>query len=171
MVSLPIIIDAQPTLREFLRLNFHVALPRRVRWIFGLVLGLIAVHPLCALYLNWPMDNYLRAHSGLLLLPGCLAGYVFLIYVAARRRWNSASEVREPKRYEFSDFGIRIQGESSNGSMAWRNIKTAETCSDLIVLRTFQRAFLWIPAPAFKDQKALAAFKELVRNNVVDCKL
>ena len=90
-------------------------------------------------------------------------------YFAARKRWRTAAEVREPRTFEFTDRGISIKGLTFSGEAAWTNIDRAETARALILIYTQQNLGYLIPRDAMTPEQE-ASLRALLRNKVANCK-
>ena len=94
------------TFREYLKLNAVVTF-RRLRGIA--VLGIFFVLAYAVLPLMLPEDETSTATNYFKMLPALIIpalAYVVLpavTYIAARNRWNSTPELREPMTYIFTD--------------------------------------------------------------------
>jgi hypothetical protein len=162
-------VEFTPTFREYLRFNFHV-LFCRFRWL--VVFSLLSL----AGFLAYPFLASEGRQSFLALyrtaLPGLiLPGITFILspvltFFSARQRWGAANELREFKRFRFSDHGIEVEGETFRGSSSWANIATVERARLQILLGTFQGSFYLIPTRAFPSGREASRFWEFLRLQV-----
>ena len=120
----------EPTFRDFLAMNRWIT---RRRW--RIVRYLSAV--MLALYLTSPFLFHDIAAEGVLLpyaqsLAVLVLPAVVLVvlpanlYLAAKKRWNAAPEIREPRRFAFSEDGIAVEGSTFSGRIAWSHVTGAE---------------------------------------------
>ena len=106
-----------------------------------------------------------------LVLPGILFVLVPLsVYHGARKRWNSAPELRVPRTYYFSDTGISIAAETFKAEFAWTHIVAAFKSRDHVLLGTAQRQFHFVRTSDFESPEQFARFLELVKRNVPKCR-
>jgi hypothetical protein len=107
--------------------------------------------------------------SGLLLLPVIV--FVLLplsTYFSAKKRWQTAAELREPRTFEFTDRGVSTKGLTFSGEIAWASIGRAETAGTLILLYTHQQTGFLIPRDAITPEQE-ASLRMLLRNKVANC--
>ncbi len=160
----------QPTFRDFFALNRWIV---RRRW---RLVQLLSVIPL-ALYLASPWLFHDTGDEGILLpyaqslavlaLPALfLAGLPLILYVAVRNRWNTAPEIREPRRFTFSEDGIVVEGSTFSGRVAWSHITGAESHGGLVILKTRQNMYYLFSEGAFPDEGQRDGFASLVRKKV-----
>ncbi len=160
----------EPTFRDFLSLNRWIV---RRRWRVVRYLSLVLI----ALYLASPFLFHDVAGEGLLLpyaqsLGVLVLPAVFLVvlpanlYLAAKKRWNAAPEIREPRRFAFSEDGIAVEGGTFSGRVAWSHITGAETHRGLVILRTNQNMYYLLSERGFPYEADREAFLSLVRKKV-----
>ncbi len=160
----------EPTFRDYLFLNRWTI---RRRWLLLRYLSLA----LLALFLASPFlfhdlgaEGFLPSY-GRSLFVFVLSAVVFAVipanlYVAARKRWKAAPEIREPRRFTFSDDGIVVEGQTFGGRAAWSHIVGAGSYRGLIILKTNQGLYYLFPERAFPDEDQREAFLSLVRKKV-----
>src|SRR5512146_2143297 len=116
----------QPTFRDFLSLNRWIV---RRRWRTIRLLAIVAI----ALFLaSTPLFHDVEAEGilapyaqslAVLVLPAAfLVGLPVALYFAARKRWSAAPEIREPRRFTFSEDGIAVEGRTFSGRIAWAHV-------------------------------------------------
>ena len=160
----------EPTFQDFLALNWWIA---RRRWRLFRSLSLVMI----ALYLaSTPFFHDLGAEGffmpyvqslAVLVLPAAfLVGLPGVLYLAVKKRWNTAPEIREPRRFTFSEDGIAVEGGTFSGRAAWSHITGAELHRGLVILKTHQGLYYLFPARAFPDEDQREAFASLVRKKV-----
>ena len=160
----------QPTFRDFLALNRRIV---RRRW---RLVQLLSTIPL-ALYLASPWLFHDPGDEGILLpyaqslavlaLPACfLVALPLVLHAAVRKRWNAAPEIREPRRFTFSDDGIVVEGSTFSGRIGWSHIVGAESHRGLVMLKTRQNMYYLFSERAFPDEDQRDAFASLVRKKV-----
>ncbi len=159
-----------PSFHDFLALNRWIA---RRRW---RLVQILSVAPI-ALYLGSPWLFHDTGAEGILLpyaqslavlaLPAFfLLGLPLILYFAVKKRWNTAPEIREARRFTFSEDGIVVEGGTFAGRVAWSHIRGAETHRGLVILKTQQGAYYLFPERAFPDEDRRDAFAALVRKKV-----
>ncbi len=160
----------EPTFRDFLSLNrWNI----RRRW---RILRYLSLLPL-ALFLASPFllhdlgtEGFLVSYARslvVLLLPAVAFVVVPLnLYFAAKKRWNAAPEIREPRRFTFSDDGIVVEGRTFSGRVAWSHITGAGSHRGLVILKTNQGLFYLLSERAFPNEDELESFLSLVRKKV-----
>ncbi len=111
-----------------------------------------------------------KSSAMVLILPAFVFVLLPLVtYFAARQRWRTAAEAREPRSFEFNDWGISIKGLTFSAEAAWTNIPRAETAGPLILLYTRQELGYLIPRDAMTPEQE-ASLRVLLRNTVTNCK-
>lgn len=160
-------IEFTPTFSDYWSLNIHF-LWRQLRWIGYLSIFLIA------LYLTMPIwRETLEPHKSAfemykegwkaLALPGIIAFVVCTTYLAAKKRWTDAEELRERKCYLIDDDGIILKTASIDVKCEWNLIKEAFATKRHIFLVTGQRQYHYFPLGEVPDIEDL---KRLVRSKV-----
>ncbi|MBP3958442.1 YcxB family protein [Gemmata sp. G18] len=140
-------------------------------------LGVLACVPLMALVkpnlvqLPQGVEGYAFAVPALLLAGAVFVYTPIATYFAARKRWETAEELREPRTYTFTDDGIEVVGKSFSGFMTWPIIIRAERAGGLVMLATRQQQFYLLPVKAFEQPETWARFTQLIEANVRDCRL
>jgi hypothetical protein len=162
---------AQPTYQEFLQTIRH-AFARQTRGL-RLLAGFNLAMILAAFCMEEVRQEIVHNPFGLAMgvfLPA-MAFVVFpiLARLAARKRWESAPEVSEPREYRFWDWGFDVEGETSSGSISWRLIVRAETTGSLILLVTAQNVFYILPLKDFSGTGEVNKLLELLEAKVPDC--
>src|SRR5262249_58755221 len=94
-----------------------------------------------------------------------------LAWGAARKRWNAAAEIREPRTYTFSEDGVRVAAQTFESFTAWSSIAGAARVGEQVVLATPQQQFYLVPVRAFGDGEALGRFRRLIAAKVPGCRL
>lgn len=167
-----ICIQFTPTFLQYKQFVEYTA-KRRTRWLrpFGVIaLVCFLFVPLLPFEGNPTLLAKYTTCEGFLILPGVL--FVFLplsVYFSAKKRWNTAAELRALRNYEFSDAGLSVSGETFQGFTKWVNIVRAEASGQLIFLYTGQALAYLIPVDCFEDLEQVETFKTLVRKHVTDC--
>lgn len=160
----------EPTFRDFLAMNRWTV---RRRWRVLRCLSAVMI----ALFLASPFLFHDPAAEGLLLSYARSSGVLFLpavflvilpanLYLAAKKRWNDAPEIREPRRLAFSEDGIAVAGSTFSGRVAWSHITGAETHRGLVILKTNQNMYYLFSEKGFPDDARREAFLSLVRMKV-----
>jgi len=160
----------EPTFRDFLAMNRWIA---RRRW--RIVRYLSAV--MLSLYLTSPFLFHDLAAEGVLLpyaqslavlaLPAVvLVVLPANLYLAAKKRWNAAPEIREPRRFAFSEDGIAVEGSTFSGRIAWSHVTGAEFHRGLVILKTNRNMYYLFSEKGFPDETRKEAFLFLVRKKV-----
>ncbi len=160
----------EPTFRDFLSLNRWIV---RRRW---RAVRLLAIALLALFLASTPLFHDLEAEGfllpyaqslGVLALPALvLVVLPVTLYLAARKRWNAAPEIRELRRFTFSEDGIAVEGQTFSGRVAWSHITGAESHRGLIILRTNQNMYYLFSEGGFPDDACREAFASLVRKKV-----
>jgi hypothetical protein len=101
-----------------------------------------------------------------LVLPGIVCFLFLALYFSVRQRWQVAGEIREPRRYLFSEKGIEAVGETFHGSFAWSHIVGIERTRSVIGLGTAQKQYSLIPTNSFTAPQELAQFETLLQDQV-----
>jgi len=159
-----------PTFQDFLAMNRWIA--RRV-WRVVRYLSVVMI----AFYLASPFLFHDPGSEGLLstyaqslcvlILPAVF--FVLIpanLYFAAKKRWNAAPEIREPRRFVFSEDGITVEGGSFSGRVGWSHITGAEAHRGLVILKTNQSMYYLFSEKGFPDEIQREAFLHLVRKKV-----
>ena len=163
-------VSYNPTFHDFLALNRWIA--RRI-WRVVRYLSIVAI----AFYLASPFVRHDPAREGLMAtyarsLAVLVLPAVFLVlipanlYLAARKRWSAAPDIREPRRFLFSEDGITVEGGTFSGRVAWSHITGAETHRGLVILKTNQNMYYLFSEKGFPDETQRDAFLYLVRKKV-----
>ena len=166
-------IATTPTFGAYLRFVMWAAF-RQVRFlipfaIFALICFLLA--PVIPFEQQGTLARY-RASLAVLILPGIV--FVLLplsSYFGARKRWQTAVELRAPRTYVFNDVGVDIAADSFNSQIAWKHVVTADKHRDQVLLGTAQRQFYLVPTQDFESQEQFGRFLELVKSKVPNCRL
>ncbi|HZK82556.1 MAG TPA: hypothetical protein VFC46_15845 [Humisphaera sp.] len=160
------------TFGDFLRYQYFLQSKQR-----RLLLPFAILSFLCFMLMPWiPVSG----HSSLrqkyrdyfvLFLPWLIFMVVpLIIRFSAKKRWNAAPNLQEPRVYEFSDAGISVTGRSFAGSTLWNLIPRAEMAGPMILLIGTQREAHIVPLDAVGDSEKVESFKSLIRRKVPDCK-
>ncbi len=160
----------EPTFRDFLSLN-RWTIRRRWRILRCLSAFLLAVflaspflfHDLGA---EGVLPSYARSLLVLMLPAVAFVVVPMNLYFAAKKRWNAAPEIREPRRFTFSEDGIAVDGRSFSGRVAWSHIVGAGSYRGLVILKTNQGLYYLFPERAFPNDDERGAFLSLVRKKV-----
>lgn len=163
-------VSYNPTFHDFLALNRWIA--RRI-WRVLRYLSIVVI----AFFLASPLLSHDPGREGLLTtyvrsLAVLIIPAVFLVlipanlYLAARKRWSAAAEIREPRRFLFSEDGITVEGGTFSGRVAWSHITGAETHRGLVILKTNQNMYYLFSEKGFPDETQRDAFLFLVRKKV-----
>jgi len=165
-------VEVLPTFADFLRLNYWV-MARRL-WLMWVIMI-----PTLLLFLATPilpiggnlLEKYLKT-----LPAGVMSVIAFgvvpaSIYFAARKRWQIVAELREPRTYTFTDAGMQVKANSSEGFTTWQNIASAHRMGDTAVLATVQQQFHLIPLQAFESPEQFAQFRRLLASKIPSCRL
>ncbi len=160
----------EPTFRDFLSLNRWIV---RRQW---RVIRILAIVMFALFLASTPLFHDLDAEGllvpygqslGVLVLPAILlVGVPAILYVAVRNRWNAAPEIREPRRFTFSEDGIDVAGVTFSGRAAWSHVTAAGTHRGLVFLKTNQNAYYLFSEKSFPDEAARDTFVSLVRKKV-----
>ncbi|MDY3562956.1 YcxB family protein [Gemmata sp. JC673] len=167
----PIVVTFTPTRGEFVRFNMRFSLNRMVLLICGSWLAVI----LYAVYCSSQFTRDAGANHYAFVFSAASTVAVILViiplgaYRAAVRRWNTASELREQRRYTFTDGGIQVTGETYAAFSAWSHIVRVGRLAGQVYLGTNQNQFHLIPVTAFGDQ--WEEFRTLVAEKVETCRL
>lgn len=151
----------QPTLEDYTMLNRivlyrHVTI-RFLRW-FALVLFVaFLVSPFLqqAGQVRRGIWESYGNNIGLLFLPFMAVFLWVSTTIGVKRRWNSATELRDTKDYEIDEQGVRLAASSFSGNMEWRLFKSADLARGYFLLRTAQNQYHYFPASVVPDQAAL----------------
>ncbi len=160
----------QPTFRDFLSLNRWIV-RRRWRTLRGLAIVAIALFLASTpLFHDIEAEGILAPYAqslAVLVLPAAfLVGLPVALYFAARKRWSAAPEIREPRRFTFSEDGIAVEGRTFSGRVAWAHITGAEAHRGLVILKTNQNMYYLFSESGFPDEADREAFASLVRKKV-----
>lgn len=160
----------EPTFRDFLSLNRWI-LRRRwraVRYLSAVAIALFLVSPL--LFRDVASEGFLLPDArslAILVLPAAfLVVLPVNLYLAARKRWKTAPEIREPRRFVFSEDGVAVTGRTFSGRVAWSHITGAESHCGLFILKTNQNLYYLLSERGFPDDADRKAFLSLVRRKV-----
>ena len=166
-------VEVKPIFADYLRLNLHVIF-RRLRVVAGLavfsLLGFLLGLPWMPFEGNPDLLTRYRGGLPLLILPGIV--FILLplsVYWDARRRWKSADELREVRRYQFTESDIEVLGTTFSGRTDWKNIIRAERAGPLILLVTSQQAFYIIPIRAFPNTSEAEKFRRWLKEKIPNC--
>ncbi len=160
----------EPTFRDFLSLNRWIARRRwrLVRTLSVLLIALYAASP--ALFHDLGAEGILLPYLQTLVVfavpAAFLAGLPLALYLAAKKRWNTAPEIREPRRFTFSEDGIVVEGRTFSGRVGWPHIAGAESHRGLVILKTRQGIYFILRERCFTDEDQREAFASLVRKKV-----
>ncbi len=160
----------EPTFRDFFALNRWIV-RRPWRLLRSLSLVLVALYFASPwLFHDTEAEGILRPYAqslAVLAVPAFfLAGLPLILYTSARKRWNAAPDIREPRRFTFSEDGIVVEGTTFSGRVAWSHIRGAESHRGLIILKTHQNLYYLFTERAFPDEDRLEEFASLVRKKV-----
>lgn len=153
-----------PTFPDYWSLNVHV-LRKRFRAIIliaAVLLGLFLIFPLMpnpAGEERGLMEIYIGC-LGLLVLPG-IVGFTFaMTYLATKKRWLSAWELREKREYDFDDAGIRVKSESMDSFTDWKIFTESVVTKKFVLLATAQQQFHYFTVAAVPDLPRLQELLE-----------
>jgi hypothetical protein len=169
----PVTVTVTLTRAEVVGFNMRFALSRSRLLFYG---GIWLAMVLYALY-GIPMLAPGRANSDASTFAAVVTTAAMLVciplgtYIGARRRWDRAPELREPRQYTFTSGGIQVTGETFAGFVAWSHIVRAGRVAGLFYLGTNQNQFHVIPVSAFGSDEELERFRRLVAEHVKDCRL
>jgi hypothetical protein len=161
----------KPTFDDYWRFNRYFILRsfRPLMPVVYLMLGFYLLAPL------WQAPEYrmtvAETYFGwlpLLILPGLLALGLLVGYLASRRRWEHAPEVRLEREYEIDERGIRVRGDGMDGFLEWKYLTLAESRDGLFFIKTGQNQFYYFPSKIVGD---IGALTELLRANVKNTKI
>jgi hypothetical protein len=150
----------QPTFKDWFTFNRIVGF-RHFRFLIGLSLLLLI------LFLLYPFALMVTGHDevgimggyrqsvGLLVIPVVVCFLLIATYLAVRKRWRAAEEVREARDYEIDENGVRVTGITLSGFLEWRHFTRAELKKGYFLLKTAQNQFHYFPAAVVPDQQAL----------------
>ncbi len=160
----------EPTFRDFLSLNRWIV-RRRWRAIRSLSVVAIALFVAGTLLFHDPGGGgvfrpYSRSLAVLMFPAVFLVGLPATLYFAVKKRWNAAPEIREPRRFTFSEDGIAVEGRTFSGRVAWSHITGVESHRGLIILKTNQNMYYLFSERGFPDEDAREEFASLVRKKV-----
>jgi len=148
-----------PTFKDYLALNRLV--------VFGRLRSLMVIAAvLCVLFLVQPFVNIgsdhdrgvwevYRSSLALLILPGLVGVLVGVTFVAARKRWKTAEELRVEREYEIDETGVRVNSPTVAGFLDWRHIVEAKQQGGYFLLRTAQFQYYYFPAAVVPDRREL----------------
>lgn len=163
-------VSYEPTFRDFLAMNRRSA--RRLwRAVRCLSVVMIAFYLAAPFLLHGPTtDNLHLTYSrslAILILP---AVFFILVpanlYLAAKKRWNAVPEIREPRRFVFSEDGITVEGGAFSGRVAWSHVTGADAHRGLVILKTDRNVSYLFSERGFPDDARREAFLSLVRRKV-----
>jgi hypothetical protein len=159
-----------PTFRDFLSLNRWIVRRRwrAVRCLSAFMIALFLVSPL--LFRDLAAEGFLSPYArslAILVFPAAfLAVLPAILFLATRKRWRAAPEIREPRRFVFSEDGLAVTGRTFSGRVAWSHITGAESHRGLFILRTNQNLYYLLSEKGFPDEADRKAFMALVRRKV-----
>ncbi len=160
----------EPTFRDFLSLNRWIV---RRRWRAVRLLAIVLLGIFLAgapLFHDLEAEGFLLPYAqslAVLALPALVvAGLPVALYVAVKKRWNAAPEIREPRRFTFTEGGVVVEGGTFSGRVAWSHIIGAETHRGLVILKTNQGTYYLFSERAFPDADRREEFATLVRKKV-----
>lgn len=160
----------EPTFRDFLSLNRWIVRRRwrAVRCLSVLMIALFLASPF--LFRDLAAEGLLLPYArslAILVLPAAfLALLPAVLFLAARKRWRTAPEIREPRRFAFSEDGLAVTGRTFSARVAWSHITGAELHRGLFILRTNQNLYYLLSEKGFPDDADRKAFLSLVRRKV-----
>ncbi len=160
----------EPTFRDFLTLNRWIVRRgwRVLRYLSAAMLALFLASPF--LFHDLAAEGVLLPYAqslAVLVLPAVV--FVLLpvnLYLASKKRWNAAPEIREPRRFGFSEDGITVEGGTFSGRVSWSHVTGAETHRGLVILKTNQNTYYLFSEKGFPDETRQEAFLFLVRKKV-----
>ncbi len=167
---MPLSIAYEPTFRDFLALNRWIVRRkwRVIRYLSALMLAIFLASPF--LFHDLAEEGILLPYAqslAVLVLPAVVLIILPVnLYFAAKKRWNAAPEIREPRRYAFSEEGIAVEAGSFSGRAAWSHVTSAETHRGLVILKTNQNAYYLFSENGIPDDLQRDAFLSLVRRKV-----
>ncbi len=157
----PIIVNTELSFKRYYSINLYILLRRKALWvIFG-----ICFLVLIALYLVDKADNtymYLLMFYFLyaLLMP------VF-VYFGAKRNYKKIRQMREPKRYEFTQEGIKLTSETVKMEIGWPAIdKAVKRKEDFLLFSSNNRNFFSLPIDGFAKEEQIGLFEALIKEKV-----
>ncbi|MGE5189621.1 MAG: YcxB family protein [Gemmatimonadota bacterium] len=160
----------EPTFRDFLSLNRWIVRRRwrAVRWLSAFLLTAFLVSPL--LFRDLAAQGFFLPYArslAILAVPAAFLGLLpAALFLAARNRWNAAPEIREPRRFVFSEEGVAVTGRTFSGQVAWSHVTGAESHRGLFILKTNQNLYYLLSEKGFGDEADRKAFTSLVRRKV-----
>ena len=159
-----------PTFHDFLAVNRWIVRRkwRALRYLSAVMAAVFLASPF--LFHNLGSEGLLLPYAqslAILFLPAAVLALLPVnLYIAAKKRWNAAPEIREPRRYAFSEEGIAIKAETFSGRVAWSHITGAGSLRGLYLLKTNQNQFYLLSERGFPCESDREAFLALVRMKV-----
>src|SRR5262249_18541683 len=153
-------VDVTLTFHEYLWFNLHFLI-RRYRWIVYFSLISLVAFLASPAFRNDGDKDILSAYvsgSALLILPAIAFFFFLMVCHAIRRRWQVSSEVREPKKFLFSEKGVEVVGGTNQGTYSWSNIASIIRTRSLVCLGTAEQQYFLIPTNRFTSPNELAQF-------------
>jgi len=160
----------EPTFRDFLAMNRWITRRRRrmVRYLSAVTLALYLSSPF--LFHDIAAEGVLLSYAqslAVLVLPAAVLIILPVsLYLAAKKRWNAAPEIREPRRFTFSEDGVAVEGSTFSGRVAWSHVTGAESHCGLVILKTNRNMYYLLSEKGFPDETRREAFLFLVRKKV-----
>jgi hypothetical protein len=150
----------KPTPEGYLTLHRHAMqrlLPRALKFILGALVAGFLLSPL--MDYGQPVkkgifQSYLSG-SGLLIFPAVIAFIFVAAHYGAKRRWSSASELREEVEYEIDESGVRVVASSFNNYIQWQHLARAEMKGGYYFLQAGQNQYYYFPVSAVHDSATL----------------
>jgi K+-sensing histidine kinase KdpD len=156
----PIIVKTRLEFKRYRNVNLHILLKRKILW-FMLALAFIM------LFLSFVIGEgntllYLAVFYFVYLLAMPL-----LVIMRSKSYYKKIAHMSEPKTYEFSDTGIKVSGETIKLETHWSNInKAVKQKEHYILFSSNSRNFFTFPQSDFAREQDIAAFEQLVKQNV-----
>ncbi|MEO6993018.1 MAG: hypothetical protein ABI273_05290 [Lacunisphaera sp.] len=159
----------QPTFEDYSALNRFV-IWRQLRYLIviaGMLVVLFALQPvtLGSMGGSRSASEVYRSSLGILILPGLVTFLLIVSYIAVRKGWNAAEELRIEREYEIDDIGVRVTGSSLSGFLEWRHFIKADRQSGYYFIKTAQSQFHYFPELVVPDQQAL---NELIARKMLE---
>ncbi len=99
------------------------------------------------------------------------AAIVFVLPLLSAAKVKSEPRYKNGLSYSFRDAGIRIETYVATADLKWVVVQTAKETSSAFLLFINTNAAYMLPKRCFEDPAQVAAFRELVRGQVVKANL